>query len=340
MAFVRRSAAGLAALVHGGSVAEFMLEQMLHQYGLRPSPGEARSWDRSLPVLAQDLADAGLGGVEVLLEYRLPLTSRRVDAILAGRHPSRGTSSYVIVKLKQWSGAELYEDDPTMVLIDGYGHRPRLHPLDQVRGYCEYLVDYLPALQDGTMVSGVAYLHNATERGVAQLRRHAQTQNALLFTGERRSEFIDFLRARLATNAEGAPYADMLLGSHVAPSRQLLTAAAAEIREREQFVLVDEQKLAFNLVVHATESARARDSKTVVIVTGGPGSGKSVIALSLLGELARRGQVLPARAAPLLPGGSDGARHRPGDRPQRCASRGACVGTAGLAYLALHTAGG
>ncbi|MGZ3489439.1 MAG: DNA/RNA helicase domain-containing protein, partial [Isosphaeraceae bacterium] len=145
---------------------------------------------------------------------------------------------------------------------------------------------------DGAAVSGVAYLHNATERGVAQLRRPAQTQDALLFTGERRSEFIDFLRARLAVGAEGAPYADMLLSSHVAPSRQLLTVAAAEIREREQFVLVDEQRLAFNLVLHATESARAGDAKTVVIVTGGPGSGKSVIALSLLGELARRGRTV------------------------------------------------
>ena len=265
---------------------------MLHQYGLRPSPGEARSWARSLPVLAQDLADAGLDSVEVMLEYRLPLTSGRVDAVLAGRNPSSGAPSYVIVELKQWSGAELYEDDPTMVVIDGYGHSPRQHPLDQVRRYCEYLVDYLPALQDGQAVCGAAYLHNATERGVAQLRGHAQTQYARLFTGERRSEFVDFLRSRLAAGAEGAPYADMLLGSHVAPSRQLLTRAAAEIREREQFILLDEQGLAFDLVMHATESARARDSKTVVIVTGGPGSGKSVIALSLLGELARRGRTV------------------------------------------------
>jgi hypothetical protein len=73
------------------------------------------------------------------------------------------------------------------------------------------------------------------------------------------------------------------------PAVQLLQVAAAEIRDRGQFVLLDEQRLAFNVVLHATEAARAGDSKTVVIVSGGPGSGKSVIALSLLGELARRG---------------------------------------------------
>ena len=270
-----------------------MFEQMMYGPGSRPSPGEARSWDRSIPVLAADLVQAGLGNVEVLLEHRLPLSSRRVDAILAGRHPVSGAASYVVVELKQWSGAELYEDDPAMVTIDGYGHHPRLHPLEQVRGYCEYLVDFMPALQDDDeTVSGVAYLHNATEHGVAALRQRAESGYARLFTGERRAEFIDFLRSRLASDAAGAPYADLFLSSRIAPSRQLLSVAAAEIRDREQFVLLDQQQLAFRLVLHATEAARAGDSKTVVIVTGGPGSGKSVIALSLLGELARRGRTV------------------------------------------------
>ena len=84
MALIRRSAASLAALADRGSVLELMFEQTLYGSGPRPSPGEARSWSRSIPVLAHDLVEAGLGNVEVLLEHRLPLTSRRVDAILAG----------------------------------------------------------------------------------------------------------------------------------------------------------------------------------------------------------------------------------------------------------------
>jgi uncharacterized protein len=293
VALIRRSAASLAALVDQGSVAEVMFEQMLHGLGVRPSPSEARSWARSIPVLAHDLVQAGLGNVEVLLEHRLPLSSRRVDAILAGAHPSTGAASYVVVELKQWSDADLYEDDPALVTVNGYGHRPRLHPVDQVRGYCEYLLDFLPALgSDADSISGVAYLHNATEHGIAPLRHFPESRQAQMFTGERRADFLEFLRSRLAGGISGAGYADAFLSSRAAPSRQLLAVAANEIREREQFVLLDQQKLAFNLVLHATEAARAGDSKTVVIVTGGPGSGKSVIALSLLGELARRGRTV------------------------------------------------
>jgi hypothetical protein len=255
---LRHSAVGLAQLAAGGSVAEAMLEQMLIRHGQRPSPAEVRSWQRSLPLLAQDLVQAGLGDIEVLVEYRLPLTSKRADAILAGRHPRTGAPSYVVVELKQWSGAELFDDDPATVLIDGVGHHPRLHPLEQVRGYCDYLSDYVTALRDQPdALSGVAYLHNATERGVAPLRRLAESEHARLFTGERRAEFTDYLRSRLAPHVSGAPYADMLLASMIAPSTQLLDVAAAEICEREQFVLLDEQRLAFNMVMHAVEEARA-----------------------------------------------------------------------------------
>ncbi len=291
MALIRRSAASLAALADRASVAEVMFEQILRdELQPRPSPGERRAWERSIPVLAHDLVQAGLGDVEVLLEHRLPLSSRRVDAILAGCHPATRRPSYVLVELKQWSSAGLYEDDPGLVMIEGYGHQPVLHPVEQVRGYCQYLLDFLPALQDDAdAVAGAAYLHNASERAVAPLRQLPESGHGRLFTGDRKGDFLNFLRARLAPDVPGAIYADTLVSSAARPSRQLLAVAADEIRRREQFVLLDQQRLAYNLVLHATEAARAGDAKSVIIVSGGPGSGKSVIALSLLGELARRG---------------------------------------------------
>jgi hypothetical protein len=76
----------------------------------------------------------------------------------------------------------------------------------------------------------------------------------------------------------------------VRPSRQLLKLAAAEIKNQDQFVLLAEQRTAYEHVVHAVDRAHMGDSKTAVIVTGGPGSGKSVIALALLGEMSRQGR--------------------------------------------------
>ncbi|MFJ2812098.1 DNA/RNA helicase domain-containing protein [Streptomyces sp. NPDC087294] len=284
----RDSAAAVAAECHSGALFFRLTEQFTYVHGHRPGSSEVRSWERSIPVLASALNDAGLGQVEMLLEYGLPLNSKRADAVLAGVHPETGLPSYVVVELKQWSSAEPDDDDPSLCRVDAYAQAV-LNPVDQVRGYCEYLVSFNGALAaNPESISGAAYLHNATELGVKGLFEAEQNQYGQLFIGARRGEFIDFLRTKLGTGP-GAPAADELLAGKIGPSKQLMGVAAQEVREREQFVLLDEQRIAYRTVLNAVRRAKRSDHKEVVVVTGGPGTGKSVIALSLLGELYRQG---------------------------------------------------
>jgi hypothetical protein len=292
---LRRSAAGLAAEMQGGeSVIEHMLEQVIYQMGHRPSASEVASWKRSIPVLAGDLVEAGLGDVEMLVEHHLPLTSQRADVVLAGAHPRTGEPSYVISELKQWSEAHRWEGDPDLVEVPGAPGSPRTHPVKQVRGYCDYLLDFARALQDQPdAVAGAAYLHNAVQpERVEDLFQYPMDVRGRLFTGATRGQFLEFLQQRLAPGIGGAPFADALINSKVAPSVQLLKVAADEVQSREQFTLIGDQVLAVDLVLHEVRNAHRADRKRAVIVTGGPGSGKSVIALSLLGELAREGRTV------------------------------------------------
>ncbi|MGA5554615.1 DNA/RNA helicase domain-containing protein [Streptomyces lavendulocolor] len=284
----RESAASVAARTLEGSLALLLIENFRHKHSHQPGSSEVRAWERSLPALANALVEAGLGDVEVMVEYGLPLTSKRADAILAGVHPTTGEPSYVVVELKQWSEAHPEEEDPLLCRIDAYA-RPVLNPIEQVRGYCEYLLSFNGAVErTPEAVAGVAYLHNATEFGVGSLRTVPETLHGRMYTGEERGAFIDFLRSRLAPKP-GAEAADVLLQGKVRPSKQLMSVAAAEVREREQFVLLDEQRLAYELVMSAVRKAQRANHKQVIVVTGGPGSGKSVIAMQLLGELYRRG---------------------------------------------------
>ena len=62
--------------------SEMLAEHLRMTVGVVVSPAERRSWDRSLPILAQDLVQAGLSQIEMLIEYQLPLTSKRVDVDL------------------------------------------------------------------------------------------------------------------------------------------------------------------------------------------------------------------------------------------------------------------
>jgi len=285
---LRVSAASLVGSAMERQIAGIIADHLRATTGRSPSESERKSWRRSLPVLAHDLVEAGLGEVEMLIEYQLPLTSKRADVVLAGVDRRSGGDAYVVVELKQWSQAELYEGNERLVVVEGM-HRELEHPLLQVQGYCDYIADFVASLHgNNNAIRGVAYLHNAADLDVDDLFELATTERTRLFTKSRRGAFLEYLRDQFAPD-RGAGAADRLLSSAVRPSKQLLKLAAAEIKDREQFILLAEQRLAYEIVLHMVGKAQRSDAKEVVIVTGGPGSGKSVIALSLLGELYRQG---------------------------------------------------
>lgn len=217
-------------------LSQRLAEQLRYASGAGTSPAERRSCERSLPALAADLRSAGLGGVEMLIEYRLPLTSKRADVVLAGQDKD-GEPAYVVVELKQWTEAHALEEDVNLVVVPGYG-RPVSHPALQVEGYADYLIDFTATVAERPdSVLGVAYLHNATDQGVADLLGMPGGRRSRMFTGQRRGEFVAYLSEMFAPTS-GAAAADALIGSRIAPSKQLLAVAAEEVQHREMFVLV------------------------------------------------------------------------------------------------------
>jgi uncharacterized protein len=291
MFLLRSSVAALADEITAGTLIPRLTEQFRHAYGYSPGPAEVRSWERSIPAAVKELRAADLDALEVLVEWQLPLTSKRVDLAVLGQHPRRGPSC-VLIENKQWSRADL--EDPTyrIVLVDGVAGRERLHPQVQVRDYVEYLLDFNKYLAaQPAAVAGMVLLHNASSLSIASLRdpKLADLAGFPMFTADDGAAAQAFLRSRLAPTP--APQvADDVLQSVIGPSKQLLQHVNEEIRTGEQFTLLDEQHAAFEVVLRAVERSRRGDHKQAIIVTGGPGSGKSVIAITLLAELAKRGR--------------------------------------------------
>ncbi len=115
----RVSAASLAGSVMERQIAGIIADHLRATTGRSPSESERKFWRRSLPILARDLVEAGLGEIEMLIEYELPLTSKRADVVLAGVDRLTGGDAYVVVELKQWSQAELYEGNERLVVVAG-----------------------------------------------------------------------------------------------------------------------------------------------------------------------------------------------------------------------------
>jgi len=271
VALVRDRADVLLQKAETDGLHELLAQQARLRFDAGTGVAEVNSWRLSLPALLTDLRDAGLSHVEVLLEHRLPYTPKRVDALLCGVHPRTGRPSYVLVELKQWTNAMSIGDD--LVHVPQYGDQPVLHPAEQVRRYCRQLVDFTPMLATGGGVHGLAYLHNAGAEGW-RLSQYKIDEFGQLYTRNERHEFVARLTALLDTDPEtrsaARRAADDLMSARTEPSRQLLAHAAAEIRDREQFVLLDEQQVAFRIVRQAVESAGDDNTKTVVVVLGGP----------------------------------------------------------------------
>ncbi|MCU1648295.1 MAG: hypothetical protein JWN03_8570 [Nocardia sp.] len=300
MALMRGSVRQLLELSISNRLPVQLLERAAAEWGQEVRTGEVRAWRNSLREFLGDCEEAGLGDVEVLLEHKLPHSAKRVDAILCGAHPDTGAPSYVLVELKQWSTAEQIARN--LVEVPCYDH-PVLHPVAQVHEYCRYLVDFTPDLERQTgAVRGIAYLHNAVTADVASLTQYEPSDFGQLFLQDDRERLQKFLGSVLNARAGRelvCQITDSFLRFPHRPTKKLLDLAAEEILSRELFVLLDEQRVAYEIVAEtvnrALAASRARRSRsrvdyepTVVVVVGGPGSGKSVIALSLMGHLARK----------------------------------------------------
>lgn len=283
-----------ASTILGWSKEEVLVkklsEQMFFQIGNYPSESEKRSWQKSLAELCLLLEENNLGKINVLVEYQLPYSSKRIDVVLIGSNPKNAKPVVIAIELKQWSDAERFENTSEVVKVAAYGNRPIIHPAIQVKNYCEYLSDFNRFVSgQETLLFGVAYLHNWLTPRNSAIDQIPPSDTSLLFLGSERGAFKEFLKNKVSVEHSDT-FTDDFLNAKIAPTKQLLAVAADEIRDREQFNLLDEQQVAFSMVLKAVRDADVSNTKTAVIITGGPGSGKSVIALSLLGELSRRGR--------------------------------------------------
>ena len=75
---------------------------------------------------------------------------------------------------------------------------------------------------------------------------------------------------------------------HTSACHNRCVAQTLTINQRQIFNLIDDQIAAYNAIMHKVNELTRTARKSIVIVKGGPGTGKSVIALEVMGELLRK----------------------------------------------------
>jgi len=272
-------------------IADKMRGEYIAQVGHKPGAAEYASWQNSLTSLALLISQADLDDHGVILEYQLGNTSRRLDALLTG-HATDDSENAVIVELKQWGETGPSNAEGCVETFVGQRLRPVPHPSVQVGHYQQWLLDNHTAFyEDGIGLEGVAWLHNMQYDPAEELfaDRHADYLKANpLFTGDQSDPLAAFLNERLS-EGDGIPVMAKVLDSRYKPSKKLLDHTAEMVAGQQEFILLDEQFVVFESVLAAAREGFHRTTKAVMLVKGGPGTGKSVIALHLVGRLARDG---------------------------------------------------
>lgn len=272
-------------------IAEKLRNAYLAYYRSRPAPSEVTSWQNSLRALKDVIKGAELNDHGVLLEYQLPLTSRRLDCMLCGTDRFRDDKA-VIIELKQWQGCEASPSDNELITLLGGARREVLHPAVQVRQYEMYLRDTHTAFYEPPSPIGLSsccYLHNyrfeANDPMLASKFSEVLSSHPV-FSADDFDGIASLLGTQLS-GGDGLPVLARVEQSKYRPSKQLMQHVANVIKGNPEYVLLDEQLVAFDRVLGMAKGGFGDGPKTTIMITGGPGTGKSVIALNLVAELLR-----------------------------------------------------
>ncbi len=280
--------------IAGKIQAEFARHNLGHN-----NDAEYRAWNNSLMHMRNVLDDDDISDeVNVAIEYQIPLTSKRVDFMVAGED-EHGSNHVVIIELKQWEDSGETSRPDVVTAFTGGADRAVVHPCYQAYSYAKIIESFNESISRQQITpKPCAYLHNYKEANRAHIdnpRYSSAISEAPIFLAEDVERFRNFIK----THVRKKSAIDLLLEiehGKLKPAKALQDALTSMIQGNREFFLVDEQKIAYETVrklvsnsVRDTQNPLKNTQKAVVIVSGGPGTGKSVVAVQLLCDLIQKG---------------------------------------------------
>jgi DUF2075 family protein len=274
-------------------IEDVILDAFRTRMGHSVARSEVRSWKESLLAVGKVLNDDAIpDDCGVAIEYGIPLTSKRIDFILAGIGPD-DSDRLIIIELKQWESAEKTEQDGIVRTRFAKGPAEVSHPSYQAWSYASLLRGFNEAVYDGGIaLQPCAYLHNYGDDGTLTdgFYAHYLKLAPIFLKGDHeRARLREFIAAHVRYGDRRSLLYRVENG-RIRPSKGLVDSLVGMLAGKQEFVLIDDQKVVYETVL-AVAARASPQSKQVVIVEGGPGTGKSVVAINLLVELTRRRQL-------------------------------------------------
>ena len=292
MLIYRNNVNGFISDVRENTISDTMTAAFVARWGHSPGVRELHSWQNSLSRVRDVIELAGTPDVFVALEYEVPYNESRIDCLLFGRSVS---DQVVLIELKQWSTVEATSEPGNFVeTYVGGGERIVAHPSQQAAGYCGYLRAFVTEFEapERLELFGCAYCHNYEKKpseGLFAEIYEPITREFPIYTKSDAQRLAETLKSLLAAG-DGFEVFNRFMQSPIRPSLKLLDNVSKLVKGEGAFSLLNEQLVAKNLIWGKVRRGQRKKVKSVVIVHGGPGTGKSLIALNVMAEAADKGQ--------------------------------------------------
>lgn len=267
------------------------VEEKLHR---RTGESEYNSWQNSSQYMFKVLGDTRIPeDAGVALEYNIPQTAKRIDYLISG-YDEKHRENLVIVELKQWSKLDAIPGRETTVLTYlGGGLVPTVHPSYQAQSYADFIMDYNVSVQeDGILLHPCAYLHNYRRQAADPLDapQYADClKQAPAFTKGEVPDLQKFIRHYIR-QGDDKRILYRIEGGRIRPSKSLQDEIAAMLRGKKEFTLIDDQMVVYETILEQAKKCHHDGKKRTIIVEGGPGTGKTVVAVNLLAALTQKDQ--------------------------------------------------
>lgn len=273
-------------LLDAPSIEDKVRDAVFKHLHMKVGQAEYNSWRNSLGNAMFHLLDKSdiPDDAAVAVEYRLNGRRFRIDFMIGGTDEV-GNEAISIIELKQWTDIEFSDLGEHVRTRVGKGVHDEQHPSYQAWSYLTHLRDFNEyAYSNALNINASAYLHNCPSDSVIRNARYKElTQKAPVFIKDERES----LRKHISEVIQNGVSTDLfreLDAAVIRPSKQLADAVGGMLEGKDEFVLLDDQKTALERIIQATNYAQDAQ-KQVLIINGGPGTGKSVISINALARI-------------------------------------------------------
>ena len=248
------------------------------------------SWQNSLQFMRNIVDDNDIDDeVRIAIEYNIPLTSKRVDFIICGAD-ANNNDNVVVVELKQWQKAEVVADDMHYCVKTFVGRNNRIvcHPSYQAYSYACFIRNYSQkVLDDGINLIPCAYLHNYDPDFKQTLSNSIYKEwvsEAPFFIRNETEQFSAFVKKYVTRRSSNGDLLYKIDHGRLKPTKTLQDSLASMVKGNKEFMLLDEQAVCYDMCLKTMAKCKEDGKKRTIVIQGGPGTGKSVLAVNLLME--------------------------------------------------------